>query len=338
MVNASKLLYKYASLKNITAVTAIACAGLAVSQSTAIDQFIRRRLAVCFGRGDNPQQDDPTYNASTDDEATVHHIINNLTKSDHKRKSSPALNATFFKQLTWLFKILIPKWKSREMALLTLHSLALICRSFISIYVAGLEGRVVKYIVQKRFRTFLINISKWIAVAIPATFVNSSIRYMENKLGLAFRDRLVHYSYNAYFRNQTYYRVSNLDSRLTNADECLTEDIRQFCSSIAHLYSQLTKPVLDVILMTLALFRLAMKQRGYSYIGLFAPPTLAYTVVYCTARLLRRVSPKFGKLTAREAQLRGNLRYVHSRLITNSEEIAFYSGHKVMYHYSITIQ
>ena len=205
MVNASKLLYKHASMKNITAVTAIACAGLVVTQSSSINQFIRRRFATYFGRGDDPQQDNPT---STDDQTTVHHIINNLTKSDHKRKSSPALNATFIKQLTWLFKILIPHWKSREMVLLALHSFALICRSFISIYVAGLEGRVVKCIVQKRFRTFLINISKWLAVAIPATFVNSAIRYMENKLGLAFRDRLVHHSYNAYFHNQTWLGVN----------------------------------------------------------------------------------------------------------------------------------
>ncbi|RDD42895.1 ATP-binding cassette sub-family D member 2 [Trichoplax sp. H2] len=323
MANVSKLVYKHASFRNVTTITALACAGLAVSRSSMIDEFIRRYLHRWFGRHRRSSPD--TANDATID----HHLIHNLTKSMDKRKSSPALNAAFMKQLKWIIQILIPSWKSPEFALLAIHSLALICRSFISIYVAGLEGRVVRCIVQKRFRIFLINIAKWLAVAIPATFVNSSIRYMENKLGLAFRDRLVHYSYNAYFQNQTYYRVSNLDSRLTNADECLTEDIREFCSSISHLYSQLTKPVLDVILMTSALFRLGIQQRGYSYLGLIAPPSLAYTVVYVTARILRRCSPKFGKLTAQEAQLRGNLRYVHSRLITNSEEIAFYSGHKV---------
>lgn len=240
-------------------------------------------------------------------------------------RAGSGVDRVFLRRFRRLLPILIPSVFSPEFLLLFFHTSSLVTRTFLSIYVAKLDGRIVKAIVQRDITRFAIQLGKWLLLAVPATFVNSLIRFLESKLSLALRTRLVHYSYDLYFRSQTYYRVDNLDSRLTNADQCLTEDIQAFTSSLAHLYSQLTKPLLDICLMSFALYRLASNRGASSRI----PSILGVLVVSITGHILRAVSPRFGEMVSVAAERKGYLRYVHSRIIQNSEEIAFYDGHKV---------
>lgn len=241
------------------------------------------------------------------------------------KQKNIAVDREFFQRIWRILKIILPGVRCREFGILFLHSAALISRTFLSLYIAQLEGMMVKAIVQTDAYQFAVVLSQWIGISIPATFINSAIRFLECSLALAFRTRLVKHSYQLYFRNQTYYRVGNLDSRIANADQNLTEDITNFCDSIAHLYSHLTKPILDVVIMTYSLVNMA--NEGNAQSGF--PALLAACVLYTTFKLLRLASPKFGKLVAEEASRKGQLRYCHSRVITNSEEIAFYSGHEI---------
>ena len=95
---------------------------------------------------------------------------------------------------------------------------------------------------------------------------------------------------------QTYYRISNLDSRIENADHLLTDDITAFTASLAHLYSQLTKPLFDCALIGLALAR-SSRQKGASII----PGThiqakkLMVTKFYClSTEIMLFMAPEIG--------------------------------------------
>lgn len=62
---------------------------------------------------------------------------------------------------------------------------------------------------------------------------------------------------------------------------------------------------------------------------MFPGPLLATVIIALTGEILRMVSPKFGAMVAVEAERKAYLRHIHTRIITNAEEIAFYGGHEV---------
>lgn len=70
------------------------------------------------------------------------------------------------------------------------------------------------------------------------------------------------HAYKMYLSQQTYYRVSALDTRLGDAEQRLTDDLSELASSVAHLYSSLTKPLLDCALVCITLISFSSKIGG----------------------------------------------------------------------------
>lgn len=90
-------------------------------------------------------------------------------------KKKVEINREFFKNLFRLLRIVTPGWKSKEFRLLISHSIFLILRTLISLYVAELDGRLVSSLVRGKGKDFLMGLVWWMTVAIPATFTNSMV-------------------------------------------------------------------------------------------------------------------------------------------------------------------
>jgi len=129
---------------------------------------------------------------------------------------------------------------------------------------------------------------------------------------------LTNYIHSKYLSNMTFYSLSALDDRIKNADQLITVDVSRFSNSLAELYSNLAKPILDMIIYNYSL------SRSVGGEGLFMMSLL----VQVSANVMRVLTPPFGKYVAEEARLEGEFRFQHSRLIDNSEEIALYYGHE----------
>ena len=227
------------------------------------------------------------------------------------------LNREFFKNLLRLLRIVIPGWKSKELRLLISHSFFLVLRTLISLHVADLDGKLVSSLVRGKGSEFFLGIVWWMIVAIPATFTNSMLSYHQCKLALQYRTRLTHHIHNKYLDQMSFYSLTALDDRIKNADQLITVDVSRFSNSLAELYSNLAKPVLDMIVYNYSL------SKSVGGEGLFMMSLL----VQVSANVMRALTPPFGKYVADEAKLEGEFRFQHSRLIENSEEIALYHGH-----------
>ena len=91
------------------------------------------------------------------------------------KKKRVEINREFFRSLLRLLRICIPSWKSKELRLLLSHSIFLVVRTLLSLYVAELDGKVVSSLVKGKGRDFLVGLVWWMMVAVPATFTNSMV-------------------------------------------------------------------------------------------------------------------------------------------------------------------
>jgi len=233
------------------------------------------------------------------------------------KKVKTAVNKQFTDDLKVLLKIAIPTLWCKEVMYMIILAFFLVVRTILSIRIADVNGTIVKAIVRRKFWTFVMRIMTLGSIAIPASFVNSWLAFYTNRLALQFRTRLVHHFHDIYCSEMMYYKVSNIDSRISNADQALTETLTLWGRSLSELYTNLTKPLLDIVLFSKKLAEL-MGWGGPGLVMLYYAVSLV---------MIRVISPPFGTLAAITSNLEGNFRHSHHRLIAHAEEVAFYGGH-----------
>nr|XP_039255609.1 ATP-binding cassette sub-family D member 3-like [Styela clava] len=233
-------------------------------------------------------------------------------------REKAAIDMNFIRRLKQILRIMVPGWWSKETGLLILVALMLIMRTRFDVWMIKNGTSIESSIIARDRSRFLRYLFKYISMQPAIALTNQMLKYGLNALKLHFRKQFTLHMYEHYLQGYTYYKMSNLDNRIANPDQLLTQDIERFCNSVVDLYSNISKPLLDILIY---IYRLT------DTIGAQGPATMiAYLVV--SGMILTRMRQPIGKLTVTEQQLEGEFRYVNSRLITNSEEIAFYNGNE----------
>jgi len=217
-----------------------------------------------------------------------------------------------------ILRILVPGWFTAEGWYIFLVAVMLATRTYCDVWMIQNGTSIESAIIGRNMELFKRHLIKFVYGMPAISIVNNLLKYGMDELKLRFRTRLSRHLYDKYLRGFTYYKMTNLDNRIANADQLLTQDVEKLSNCIGELYSNLSKPLLDIVIYALKLAG-AIGAQGPGYM-------LGYLVL--SGLVLTRLRRPVGKMTVVEQQLEGEFRYVNSRLITNSEEIAFYQGNK----------
>jgi len=199
-----------------------------------------------------------------------------------------------------------------------LFNLLLVLRTLLTIRISTIKGKIVKSIVSSDPQKFFNNLMSFGLVALPGSFINSWLEYLQEILSLRLRTGLVQALNSKYLVGKVYYQVLNVDSRVSCPDQVLTEDILKWSKTLAELYCDFSKPVLDIVLFS----------RKIATVTSAKGPILMIAWYVLTGWLIKAISPAFSRIVAELLKREGAFRASHQRIKGHSEEIAFLRGEK----------
>lgn len=122
----------------------------------------------------------------------------------------------------------------------------------------------------------------------PSAIVNSGLDYYNRKLAICFRQNLTKHFQKEYLQKMCFYQMTNLDTRISHPDQIFSNDIELWSNSIANLYSNVSKPFLDLVLFVRKLSK-TMGKEG---------PILMLLFYVANAFVIKFIAPPFGRMTA----------------------------------------
>ncbi|CUM64980.1 uncharacterized protein PRCAT00002598001 [Priceomyces carsonii] len=222
-----------------------------------------------------------------------------------------------------LFRASIPSVTDHAVLHLTTHIVLLVIRAIITIEVASLDGKLVGALVSKRLKKFGRLLAYWMILGLPASLVNALLGWSKSNLRKCLRININNSIIEDYLPDNldpNYYSLIQLsNNEIKDPDQRISTDVSRLASALASLPGQLLKPTLDLLL--------CARELSKSGVG-SGEGTLALGILaHFSTTILRFFSPPFAKLASERANLEGQLRSAHSKVVTNNEEIAFLRGH-----------
>uniref|UniRef100_A0A3Q3SY29 ATP binding cassette subfamily D member 3 n=1 Tax=Mastacembelus armatus TaxID=205130 RepID=A0A3Q3SY29_9TELE len=205
-------------------------------------------------------------------------------KQKDGRKDRAAVDKVFFLRIIQILRIMVPRVFCMETAYLMLIATMLVARTYCDVWMIQNGTMIESAIIGRSTKDFKIYLFSFIKFMPLIALINNFLKLGLNELKLRFRERLTKKLYDQYLQGFTYYKMGNLDNRIANADQLLTQDVEKFCNSVVDLYSNLSKG-----------------------------PAIMMSYLLISGLFLTRLRRPIGKMTVTEQRYEGEYRYVNSR-------------------------
>lgn len=215
-----------------------------------------------------------------------------------------------------MFKVLVPTVLDKQGAQLLAVAILVVSRTWISDRIASLNGTTVKYVLEQDKAAFVRLIGVSVLQSAASSFVAPSLRHLTARLALGWRIRLTSHLLKNYLRKNAYYKVFHMSGVSVDADQRITQDLEKLSTDLSGLVTGMVKPSVDILWFTWRM-KMLTGRRGVA---------ILYAYMLLGLGFLRSVTPDFGDLGNREQELEGSFRFMHERLRTHAESVAFFGG------------
>ncbi|XP_061336567.1 ABC transporter D family member 1 [Gastrolobium bilobum] len=213
-------------------------------------------------------------------------------------------------------KVLVPTVLDKQGAQLLAVAFLVVSRTWVSDRIASLNGTTVKFVLEQDKASFIRLIGLSVLQSAASSFIAPSIRHLTARLALGWRIRLTQHLLKNYLRSNAFYKVFHMASKNIDADQRITHDLEKLTTDLSGLVTGMVKPSVDILWFTWRM-KLLTGQRGVA---------ILYAYMLLGLGFLRTVTPDFGDLISQEQQLEGTFRFMHERLCTHAESVAFFGG------------
>lgn len=236
-------------------------------------------------------------------------------------KKAPKMSKDDFRAL---MRSAIPLLQNSAVGYLAAHLVLLVARAMLTIKVASLDGRLVGALVSKKLRKFGQLLALWMFLGVPASLVNALLNWTKDKLRQSLRANMNNSLVDDYLPDNldpNYYALIQLsDSHIKDPDQRILTDVARLAQALSSLPGQILKPTLDLLL--------CAKELSKSGVGSGEGTLALGMLAHFSTTILRFFSPPFARLASEKANLEGQLRSAHLKVVANNEEIAFLRGHE----------